>query len=244
MNSPAFPPSALIRLRGVSKSYQLDATRVEALSDLTLDIGQGRLTVLAGASGSGKSTLLNIAGCLDKPDSGELYIGDVRADSLCANTLSDLRAARIGFIFQHFNLLPVLSAFENVELPLLMLGVPAAERRVRVEALLTQVGLERFGAHTPGQLSGGQRQRVAIARALVKGPDIVLADEPTANLDSSNGRAVMELLRSLQRELNATVVICSHDPQIIENADDIVILRDGRLLEQRAAVPIDHPGLQ
>jgi putative ABC transport system ATP-binding protein len=235
MNADSGAPQALLRLRKVSKTYRLDTTQVQALDDVSVDIRQDRFTVLTGPSGSGKTTLLNVAGCLDTPEGGELFIGDVCASALAPDALSDLRANRIGFVFQHFNLLPVLSAYENVELPLLMLGIGAAERGDRVRHMLAQVGLERFVSHLPGQLSGGQRQRVSIARALVKHPDIVLADEPTANLDSANGRAVVALLRTLQRELGAAVVICTHDPALVSEADDVVVLCDGKVTEHRSA---------
>lgn len=233
------PPSAttLIRFDAVSKTYQLDATTVPALVDLNAQVAAARFTVLAGPSGSGKTTMLNLAGCLDVPDSGSLWVAGQRVDTMSSDALSDFRARQIGYIFQHFNLLPVLTAFENVEMPLQMLGMDRAARHARVSEMLDTVGLGAFAHHRPGQLSGGQRQRVAIARALVKRPAIVLADEPTANLDSKNGQAVIGLLRSLQRELRASVVVCSHDPVLIDHADDVLTLCDGRLVDVRERGP-------
>ena len=224
-----------VRLKDVGKTYHMDTVSVPALSQITLDVRPGRFTVLSGPSGSGKTTLLNLIGCLDRPDSGNIEIAGIDVRSMNDDQLSDFRARHIGFIFQNFNLLPVLTAFENVEYPLILAGVPATERKQRTEALLEDVGLSNRRNNLPGQLSGGQRQRVAIARALAIGPRLVLADEPTANLDSQTGAEVIALMRRLQRERDVSFVFSSHDPQIQAEADDVVFIRDGKIVgtEQR-----------
>ena len=219
-----------VSMRNVGKTYRLDAVDVPALADINLDIRQGRFTVLSGPSGSGKTTLLNLIGCIDQPDSGEIVVAGKPVQALSDDALSDFRARHIGFIFQNFNLLPVLTAFENVEYPLVLAGVPAAERRQRVTELLAAVGLSDRAGNRPGQLSGGQRQRVAIARALATSPQLVLADEPTANLDSHTGADIIALMRRLQQERNVTFVFSSHDPQVHAEADEVVYIRDGRII--------------
>jgi putative ABC transport system ATP-binding protein len=220
-------------LRGVTKAYRLDTVQVPALRDINLDIRPGRFTVIAGPSGSGKTTLLNLIGCIDRPDAGEIVVADEPVQRLSDEALSDFRAHHIGFIFQNFNLLPVLTAYENVEYPLILTRVPATQRRERVRYLLEAVGLAEKARHRPGQLSGGQRQRVAIARALATKPRLVLADEPTANLDSHTGAAIIALMRQMQREQQVSFVFSSHDPQVLAAADDAVVIRDGRI-ESRA----------
>jgi putative ABC transport system ATP-binding protein len=224
-----------VDLRGVHRTYQLDAVEVQALVDINLTIRPNCFTVISGASGSGKSTLLNIVGCIDRPLQGQVLIDGQDIAELDDNQLTDLRARKLGFIFQNFNLLPVLTAYENVEYPLMIVQRPAAERRERVEALLDSVGLKAQARHLPGQLSGGQRQRVAIARALATQPEIVLADEPTANLDSRTGAMIIDLMRRLQREMGVAFVFSSHDPQVMAAADDAVTLRDGHIVELRRA---------
>ena len=219
-----------ISLRNVSKTYPLDAVDVPALTDIDLDIHPDRFTVLAGPSGSGKTTLLNLIGCIDRPDTGELIVAGQRVGLLDDDALSDFRARHIGFIFQNFNLLPVLTAYENVEYPLLLAKTAPVLRRQRVSALLEAVGLSDKARHLPGQLSGGQRQRVAIARALATSPQLVLADEPTANLDSHTGAEIIELMRSMQREHKVSFVFSSHDPRVLAEADDAVMIRDGRIV--------------
>lgn len=219
-----------VSMRNVGKTYRLDAVDVPALADINLDIRQGRFTVLSGPSGSGKTTLLNLIGCIDQPDSGEIVVAGKPVQALSDDALSDFRARHIGFIFQNFNLLPVLTAFENVEYPLVLAGVPAAERQQRVTELLAAVGLSDRAGNRPGQLSGGQRQRVAIARALATSPQLVLADEPTANLDSHTGADIIALMRRLQQERNVTFVFSSHDPQVHAEADEVVYIRDGRII--------------
>lgn len=220
----------VVTLRQVGKTYRLDAVDVPALSDIDLDVLPGRFTVLSGPSGSGKTTLLNLIGCIDRADSGDVTIAGQRVRDLSDDALSDFRARRIGFVFQNFNLLPVLTAYENVEYPLLLSGVPASRRKSRVVELLREVGLADRMHYRPGQLSGGQRQRVAVARALATSPALVLADEPTANLDSHTGAAIIELMRRMQRELDVSFIFSSHDPQVLAEADDAVLIRDGRIV--------------
>ena len=218
-----------VSLRTVGKTYRLDTVTVPALSAVSIDIRPGRFTVLCGPSGSGKTTLLNMMGCIDRPDTGEIQVDSQAVQAMTDDALSDFRARRIGFVFQNFNLLPVLTAFENVEYPLVLAAVPAAQRKERVRALLDAVGLADRAGNRPGQLSGGQRQRVAIARALATEPALVLADEPTANLDSQTGAEIIALMRRLQRERGASFVFSSHDPMVLAQADDVVRIRDGRI---------------
>lgn len=218
-----------VSLRNVGKTYRLDTVTVPALSAVSIDIRPGRFTVLCGPSGSGKTTLLNMMGCIDRPDEGEIQVDGQAVQAMTDDALSDFRARRIGFVFQNFNLLPVLTAFENVEYPLVLAAVPAAQRKERVRALLDAVGLADRAGNRPGQLSGGQRQRVAIARALATEPALVLADEPTANLDSQTGAEIIALMRRLQRERGASFVFSSHDPMVLAQADDVVRIRDGRI---------------
>ena len=226
---------SLVTLTNVSKAYRLGTVTVTGVSGVTLTLHRNRLTVIAGPSGSGKSTLLNLIGCVDRPDSGGIEIDGIGVGALDDDALSDFRAARIGFIFQTFNLLPVLTAYENVEYPLLLAKIPAAQRKARVTELLSAVGLADKAIHKPGELSGGQRQRVAIARALVRAPQLVLADEPTANLDSRTGEDVIALMRQMQRDYGTSFVISSHDPRILAQADDHAVLCDGRLVAHEGA---------
>jgi putative ABC transport system ATP-binding protein len=218
-----------VLLKQVGKTYHLDAVDVPALSDIDLEIRANRFTVISGPSGSGKTTLLNMIGCIDRPDSGDIVIAGQSVQTLSDDALSDFRAQHLGFIFQNFNLLPVLTAYENVEYPLLLRKIPDAKRRKWVMALLNAVGLADKAKHRPGQLSGGQRQRVAIARALAPRPKLVLADEPTANLDSQTGAAIIALMRKMQHKLQVSFVFSSHDPQVLAEADDAVFIRDGRI---------------
>jgi len=218
-----------VSLRNVGKTYRLDTVTVPALSAVSIDIRPGRFTVLCGPSGSGKTTLLNMMGCIDRPDAGAIQVDGQAVQAMTDDALSDFRARRIGFVFQNFNLLPVLTAFENVEYPLVLAAVPAAQRKERVRTLLDAVGLADRAGNRPGQLSGGQRQRVAIARALATEPALVLADEPTANLDSQTGAEIIALMRRLQRERGASFVFSSHDPMVLAQADDVVRIRDGRI---------------
>ena len=225
-------------LCGVSRTYRLDAVDVPALVDISLVILPSRFTVIAGASGSGKTTLLNLIGCIDRPDSGVIMVGDQKVQTLSDDELSDFRAKYLGFVFQNFNLLPVLTAFENVEYPLVLAGMAPDQRRSRVTALLDAVGLADRAKNRPGQLSGGQRQRVAIARALACRPQLVLADEPTANLDSKTGIEIIALMRDLQQRHKVSFIFSSHDPKVLEAADDAVHIHDGRItsVERRLAL--------
>jgi putative ABC transport system ATP-binding protein len=222
-------------LAHVKKTYRLDKVEVPALNDINLRIRPNRFTVLSGMSGSGKTTLLNLIGCIDQPDEGEIVVAGQSVARMSDDALADFRLRHIGFIFQSFNLLPVLTAYENVEYPLLLTRTAATARRKRVQELLEAVGLTQHALHWPGQLSGGQRQRVAIARALAMAPQLVLADEPTANLDSHTGAGIIALMRTIQREYATTFVFSSHDPKVLLEADDAVLLQDGRIvsIEQR-----------
>jgi putative ABC transport system ATP-binding protein len=216
-------------LKQVEKAYYLGAVAVPALLDINLDVRSNCFTVISGASGSGKTTLLNMIGCIDRPDKGEIVLAGRSINAMSDNELSNFRARHLGFIFQNFNLLPVLTAYENVEYPLLLIKVPARERKQRVLDLLAAVGLENKANNLPSQLSGGQRQRVAIARALATSPQLVLADEPTANLDSETGSAIISLMRKMQHDYKVSFVFSSHDPKVLAEADDVVFIRDGRI---------------
>ena len=218
-----------IVLTRISKTYRVGTVAVPALVDVSLEVRSNCFTVLSGASGSGKTTLLNLIGCIDRADAGEIVVAGESVGKMSDDALSDFRARHIGLVFQNFNLLPVLTAYENVEYPLLGMNIPGKERRERVLSLLDAVGLAAKAKNRPGQLSGGQRQRVAIARALVTSPQLLLADEPTANLDSETGAAVIALMRKLQRERRVSVVFSSHDPKVLAEADDVVFVSDGRI---------------
>lgn len=219
--------SPLAVLDGVSKEYGLGKIKVRALRHIDLIVYPGEFLVLAGPSGSGKTTLLNLLGLIDKPDSGRVIFNGEDMGPLGLNRLAPARRDSIGYIFQSFNLIPVLSVFENVEYPLILQRVPGSERRRRVNAALQKVGLADRRKHRPSELSGGERQRTSIARAIVKEPAFVLADEPTANLDSETGAAVLDLMQHLNADEGATFVFSSHDPQIIEMGRRVVRLRDG-----------------
>lgn len=223
---------SLVRVEGVTKEYMLGEQKVIALHDITLSIEDGVFLAIAGPSGSGKTTLLNIIGCIDTPSQGKVFIDDREVSSLSSNQLADLRARTTGFIFQTFNLFPVLTTAENVEYPLLQLPeVGKEERQKRVARYLTVVGLEKYAHHTPNQLSGGQRQRVAIARALAINPRIVLADEPTANLDSKTGKSILALMKQINREMGTTFIFSTHDQHVMSMADRLVHIEDGQLVK-------------
>jgi putative ABC transport system ATP-binding protein len=215
----------------VCRSYRLGSVEVPALTDVSLDIRSGIVTVLSGPSGSGKTTLLNLIGCIDRPDAGHVVVDGQDIGALPDDALSDFRARRIGYVFQNFNLLPVLTAYENVEYPLMKIQRCARTRAARVGELLDAVGLGGKARHMPGQLSGGERQRVAIARALVAQPALVIADEPTANLDSQTGGAIIDLMRGMQRQYGMSFIVSSHDPLMQKAADEIVQIRDGRIVQ-------------
>lgn len=230
---------ALIRIEDVSKSYQLGEQTVIALKDVTLSIDKGVFLAIAGPSGSGKSTLLNLIGCIDSPTTGRIVFDDVDVGGRTPDELSDLRARTIGFVFQTFNLLPVLSARENVEYPLLRFDdLAKRERRERVAHYLDVVGLGNFGDHRPDQLSGGQRQRVAIARALAIDPKVVLADEPTANLDHVTGKGILRLMKRINRSAGTTFIFSTHDQKVIDMADRLVNIEDGSI--KRLGVKVDR----
>lgn len=230
------PPKSIVgRLRGISRRYWLGKNEVIALDDVDLDIPTGRFIVLAGPSGSGKSTLLHMLGALDRPDAGTVEVDSQNLAKLNDDALSDFRSQRIGFVFQSFNLLPMLNALENVEYPIRRLGAPSAERRARATELLQAVGLGNQLRQRPGELSGGQRQRVAIARALANRPRIIIADEPTANLDRASANGIVQLLRRLQEDTGITVVLSSHDPMVQAAADTRFDLVDGRIEREVSA---------
>ncbi len=225
---------ALIELAGIRKVYDTGAVRVEALRGIDLAIRANEFVAVVGPSGSGKSTLMNIVGCLDTASEGSYRLRGEEVAGLSVDRLADIRNRRIGFVFQNFNLLPQLTAFENVEMPLLFKGTPARERRARVEELFTQVGLADRMQHRPTELSGGQTQRVAIARALACEPDIILADEPTGNLDSAAGTDIIHLFSELW-EHGHTLILITHDPAIAQRTRRTVRVQDGRITEDRAA---------
>jgi|SRR5579885_702682 len=226
--------SSVVSLSRVSKTYRVGTTDVRALDQITLSIPANRFSIVIGASGSGKTTLLNLIGCIDAPTDGVVEICGNNVTELSDDALADFRARNIGFIFQNFSLVAVLTAYENVEYPLILLGMSASPRRLRAMALLEAVGLAEHAHRFPNELSGGQKQRVAIARALVKRPVLVLADEPTANLDSGTGASIIALMRQIQADLKTTFIFASHDAQLISHADEIFAIRDGTLLEHRA----------
>ena len=222
---------SIVRIEHVYKDYLLGDQKVQALKDITLSFESGVFLAIAGPSGSGKTTLLNLIGCIDTPTSGKIFIKEQDVSGRTADQLADLRSRTIGFIFQTFNLLPVLSAAENVEYPLLQRrDVSESERKQRVDYFLDIVGLSKFADHRPNQLSGGQRQRVAIARALVIQPSIVLADEPTANLDHKTGEEILLLMKQINRAFNTTFIFSTHDKRVIAKADRLVRVDDGEVV--------------
>jgi putative ABC transport system ATP-binding protein len=224
----------VVRLHDVVKTYAEDGLTVTAVDGISLDIAARRFAMIVGPSGSGKTTLLNLIGCIDTPTAGRIEVCGQDMAELGDNAITDFRARNIAFVFQNFNLFPVLSAFENVEYPLLLLDLAAGVRRDRAMAMLEAVGLADQRRHRPNQLSGGQKQRVAIARALVNEPALVLADEPTANLDSHTGAAIIELMHRVQQEQAASFVFSTHDPLLIAHAEETFVIRDGKLLEHRS----------
>ena len=228
----------VVRLTNVEKVYAEDGLRVAAVRDVSFEVQPRRFSMIVGPSGSGKTTLLNLIGCIDVPSAGSVEVCGQAIAELSDDALADFRSRNIGFIFQNFNLLPVLTAFENVEYPLLLLVKPAARRRERVMEVLEAVGLTDKKDHRPNQLSGGQKQRVAIGRALVKAPQIVLADEPTANLDTRTGAEIVGLMREIQERSAVSFVFSTHDPQLMSHADETFVIRDGQLAShQRKEAP-------
>jgi len=224
----------VVRFDHVTKTYDDDGVQVEAVRGVSFAVAPRRFTMIVGPSGSGKTTLLNLIGCIDRPTTGKLEVCGEDVGALGDDAITDFRARNVAFVFQSFNLFPVLTAYENVEYPLLLLGVPAGERRARSAAMLDAVGLAAYGHHRPNQLSGGQKQRVAIARALIKHPALVLADEPTANLDTQTGAEIIALMRRVQDQQAVSFVFSTHDPQLMSHADETFAIRDGRLVEARS----------
>lgn len=220
----------IIQFENVSKTYVIGEVETRALDGVSLRVQEGEFAALVGPSGSGKTTMLQLMGCLDKPNSGVVKINEQDVTRLSGNQRADLRKQKIGFIFQFFALVPVLSAYENVELPLLLNGVGAKERQERAMALLEAVGLSHRAKHRPDQMSGGEQQRVAIARALAPRPVMVLADEPTANLDTANGQQAMEIMQRLNQETGTAFIFATHDPRVVAFARRVVQMRDGKIV--------------
>ncbi len=221
----------VVQLEDVTRIYSIGQVETRAVDGVSLSITEGEFTTLVGPSGSGKTTILQLMGCLDRPDSGSIKINGQDVTRFDANQRADVRREKIGFIFQFFALVPVLDAYENVELPLLLNGVHSKERRERAMELLNAVGLEGRITHRPNQMSGGEQQRVAIARALAPRPSLVLADEPTANLDTANGEQVMKIMQRLNEQTGTAFIFATHDPRVISFARRVVELRDGRVVE-------------
>ncbi|KPV64046.1 MAG: putative ABC transporter ATP-binding protein [Candidatus Bathyarchaeota archaeon BA1] len=219
--------STILKARGIKKTYRMGKVLVPALRGVSLEVEEGAFIAIFGPSGSGKSTLLHILGGLDRPDEGDVYIDDVGLSTLDDNKLAEVRLRKIGFVFQFFNLLPRLSALRNVELPLILADVPEEESVKKARDVLTLVGLADRVNHHPSELSGGEQQRVAIARALINDPKIVLADEPTGNLDTATGLEIVSLMRRLNEEEGQTFIVVTHDPIIAEMADRVIHLKDG-----------------
>ena len=216
----------LIDMRGVRKAYRTGAVTFEALKGVDFQVKRGEFVAVVGPSGSGKSTLMNLAGCLDVPTGGEYLLENINVNTLTSNQLADIRNRKVGFVFQAFNLLPYATAYENIEVPLLFAKVSNAKRRRRITELLARVGLAEKAANRPTEMSGGEMQRVAVARALANEPDIILADEPTGNLDSKSGSAIVQLFKELH-ESGKTIVIITHDMNIARQSERVVKLKDG-----------------
>lgn len=215
------------------KDYKVGKVLFPALRGITLKIEDGKFTAIAGPSGSGKTTLLNIIGCLDIPTKGDVLINGTSITTLSTKQKAEFRKNELGFVFQTFNLIPVLTAYENVEMPLILVNMPAEEKKERVISILEEVGLSEFINRKSNEMSGGQQQRVAIARALVKKPSMVLADEPTANLDSMNAKEILSLMKELNKKKKTTFVFSTHDPLVMEFAERIIYLRDGKIASDK-----------
>lgn len=220
---------SIVRLEKVCKNYTLGKTGLSALKNIDLAVEKGEFIALSGPSGSGKTTALNIIGCIDKPTTGKVFIDDVETSVLSSDALADIRAGKIGFIFQNFNLLPVLNALENVEYPLLNKRISPREKAEKAREAMESVGLAAYAHHRPQELSGGQQQRVAIARAIACEPLVILADEPTANLDHNTGIEILRLMKKINQARNTTFIFSTHDQKIMERADRLVKLWDGEL---------------
>ena len=225
----------IIKLDNVWRTYQLGKTEVHALRGLSLEIFPGAFVAIMGSSGSGKSTLLNIIGCLDSPSKGKVYLKGKNIALMTESQLAQFRGKILGFIFQEFNLLSNLSAAENVMLPMIFQGIPQKERRKRAEELLISVDLQDRIFHEPGELSGGERQRVAIARAFANRPEVIIADEPTGNLDSVTGKKIMEMLTDFHKKDGKTVVVVTHDPRIANYAEQVINIEDGKIIKNHSA---------
>lgn len=224
----------IIKLENVSKVYDVGSIKHPALKDINLNIQTGEFVSIAGPSGSGKSTMLNLIGCLDKPTTGEIYLKGMQVGHLSHNKLADLRKENIGFIFQTFNLIPVLTAYENVEFPLLLQNkYSGAERKEMITKIFEEVELQDFMHRRPNELSGGQQQRVAVARALIKKPKLILADEPTANLDSKTGTSILKIMKNLNKKLNISFVFSTHDKMIMDYASRLIMLKDGMIADDQ-----------
>ncbi|ABV33374.1 MULTISPECIES: ABC transporter ATP-binding protein [Pseudothermotoga] len=231
--------NTVIRVENLRKTYKMGDNLVKAVDGVNLDVFEGEYLIIMGPSGSGKSTLMHLMGCLDRPDSGELYIGNVAVSKLSDAQLAKIRNKMIGFVFQQFNLLPRLTAIENVELPMIYAQVPRAIRRKRAKELLKMVGLSERMSHKPTQLSGGQMQRVAIARALANDPQIILADEPTGNLDTKSGEEILKIFSDLHSQ-GLTIVVVTHDPEVAEQGDRIINMRDGKIVSQEVRASVGN----
>jgi putative ABC transport system ATP-binding protein len=225
----------VIQLQEVTRMYRIGEVETSALRGVSLKVESGEFTALVGPSGSGKTTMLQIMGCLDQPTTGSVLVKGQDVTQFNANKRADLRKDTIGFVFQFFALIPVLTAYENVELPLLLIKQHAGQRKKRVMELLDAVDLADRAHHRPDQLSGGEQQRVAVARALAIGPSLILADEPTANLDTENGRQVMQIMQKLNKETGTTFVFATHDPRVIKYAIRVVTMRDGLIVDNNSA---------
>jgi len=232
---------ALVELNQVSKNYQMGELSVQALKNIEIEIAEQSFVSIVGPSGSGKTTLLNLIGCLDKPSSGEVFVNDIAVNSFSNKEAAIFRGKNLGFIFQNFNLLPVLTTYENVEYPLIMVqNIPANERKERIMRYLEAVDMADQKDKYPSQLSGGQKQRVAIARALVTDPRLVLADEPTANLDHASAFKVIELMRQMQQDFKTTFIFSTHDPKIVKEAEIIYTLEDGEIVDKKIVASNNH----
>lgn len=221
-----------VKFGNVTKTYNTNGVAFQALNGISFETDKGEFLSIAGPSGSGKTTILNIIGCLDQQSSGDVEINGHNVSSYSSNQLADIRRRNIGFIFQTFNLIPILTAFENVEFPLVLCGdLTDKERKQRVEEIFTKVGLQDFMKRKPAEMSGGQQQRVAIARALVKEPSLILADEPTANLDSKTGKEILDLMVQLNQTSETTFIFSTHDKMVMDYAKRLILLRDGRIIK-------------
>ncbi len=226
---------ALVDIEHVVKDYSLGRTTIRALKDVSLSVEAGEFTSIVGPSGCGKTTMLNLVGCIDRPSSGSIRFDGLPTSSLGDDAEAELRLAKIGFIFQSFNLVPVLTIAENIEIPMMLAHRPKRERRKRVEELMELVGLTSYASHRPDELSGGQRQRVAIARALANEPRLVIADEPTANLDGATGEGILDAMRALNEKQGVTFLFSTHDPRVMRYARRLVRLRDGEIEGEEVA---------